>query len=68
MVTIKNECCDCKSAGFPCRGDSCPLLRVESHTCDNCGITGDSIYEPLYFLDGEELCQDCLLSKLERTV
>ena len=34
MVRIENHCCDCAVPGYPCRGSSCPLRRVEVHYPD----------------------------------
>ena len=53
MVKIINECCNCATPGYPCRGDACPLTRVEVHYCDVCGGELDDIYD----VDGEELCE-----------
>ena len=58
MVEYENRCCDCATEGYPCKGDLCPLRRVEVHYCENpnCGEELDEIYE----VDGEEYCEDCL--------
>lgn len=57
MVKIENHCCNCAVPGYPCRGDHCPLAKVEVHYCDKCG---DEISDDIYEVDGEELCEDCL--------
>ena len=55
MVRIENHCCDCAVPGYPCRGSSCPLRRVEVHYCDRCDAKLEDVYEE----DGTELCEDC---------
>lgn len=58
MVRYENHCCDCATPAYPCRGSSCPLVRVEVHYCDNpkCGGQLDEIFE----VDGGEYCEECL--------
>ena len=63
MVKIENHCCDCAVSGYPCRGSSCPLRHVEVYYCDKCGEElGDDIYD----VDGEELCEYCVLEMFKR--
>ena len=62
MVKIENHCCDCAVPGYPCRGDLCPLTRVEVHYCDKCKSELDDIYD----VDDKELCEDCLLEMFRR--
>lgn len=59
MVVYENRCCDCAVPGYPCRGTSCPLRRVEVHYCDRCDaeMDRDEIYETD---DGFELCRLCM--------
>ena len=66
MVRYENECCDCAVPGYPCRGSSCPLRHVKVYSCDCCGADINTDYDSLYILDGEELCKDCVLEKLEK--
>lgn len=61
MNRITNECCDCASPSYPCRGASCPNRNVTRYYCDRCGSESE-----LYDYDGEELCQDCLLEEFPR--
>lgn len=61
MLRITNECCDCASPSYPCRGASCPNRNVTRYYCDRCGSESE-----LYDYDGEELCQDCLLEEFPR--
>lgn len=63
MKVIENHCCDCAVPAYPCRGDLCPLTRVEVHYCDKC----DCELEDIYDVDGEELCEDCLKDLFRRT-
>ena len=62
MVRIENHCCECATPGYPCRGDLCPLTRVEVHYCDKCGDELDEIYD----VDEKELCEYCLKEKFRR--
>ncbi len=59
MLRIENHCCDCAVPGYPCRGTSCPLRRVEVHYCDRCGaeVPYDEIHETD---DGVEYCSLCM--------
>ena len=57
IVCYENNCVDC---GLPCF-DSCPYKRVPHYYCDECGIE-----DQLYFYDGEELCHDCIMERLEK--
>lgn len=56
MIRYENQCCDCATETYPCRGSSCPLRHVAVHYCDKCDSELDDVYE----VDGEELCEDCL--------
>ena len=62
MLKIENHCCDCAVPGYPCQGDLCPLTRVEVHYCDKCKDELDYIYE----VDGDELCESCVLEMFRR--
>ena len=53
MIRYENQCVDC---GLPCFS-SCPYKNVEVHYCDHCDA---EMYEEIYQVDGEELCEDCL--------
>ena len=63
MLRIENHCCDCAVPGYPCRGDLCPLTRVEVHYCDICKC---EIEDDIYDVDDEELCEDCLKDLFRR--
>lgn len=56
MKRVENDCVDC---GLPCL-DSCPYRSVIHYYCDECGNE-----DTLYKFDGEELCLDCVLERLE---
>lgn len=58
MKRIENECVDC---WLPCLGDACPYRNVRRLYCDRCG--GEE--EMLYKVEGEELCEVCLLENFE---
>ena len=62
MVKIENQCCDCATPGYPCRGSACPLRHVEVYYCDKCGEELEDIYD----VDGEELCEYCVLEMFKR--
>jgi hypothetical protein len=64
VLKQENHCCDCASPGYPCLGDTCPLIDVPVHYCDKCGeeLPADEIYE----VDGEELCEECLKDMFRR--
>ena len=58
MTRFENQCVDC---GLPCLGSSCPNRNVRVLYCDNCEGETDK----LYVLNGDELCEECLLEGLE---
>ena len=59
MKKLENECCDCSTPAYPCKGASCPLRSVAHYYCDKCGAE-----EVLYQTDDGELCADCILKNL----
>ena len=60
MKKIENECVGCpKDMG--CLGDYCPYVNVTRYYCDECGDEA-----PLYYVDGQELCEFCALKTLEK--
>ena len=58
MLKIENECVGC---GLPCLGSSCPHQNVTRYYCDDCGEETE-----LYYFDGEELCRECIIERLEK--
>lgn len=62
MTRIENHCCDCAAPGYPCIGSLCHLRHVEVTYCDKCGEELDDIYD----VDGQELCENCLLEMFRR--
>lgn len=58
MIVIENDCVDCE---LPCIYRACPYYEVTRYYCDNCGEEYD-----LYYYDGEQLCVDCILERLEK--
>lgn len=61
MIAYENECVGCpKEMG--CLGSSCPNRNVEHLYCDSCGDD----CEVLYDVDGEQLCEECLLQAFEK--
>lgn len=63
MQVYLNECCDCATPAYPCRGESCPNRRVLHIYCDKCDtdIEGD-----VYEIDDEHFCEDCLKEKFKK--
>ncbi len=57
MIVIENECVDC---GRPCIYEACRFYRVVRYYCDACGEEDN-----LWWFDGEQLCVDCILERLE---
>ena len=57
MKKIENDCVNC---GLPCLGDRCPNRNVPHYYCDCCGNE-----DKLYYYDGLEICQECLLKEFE---
>lgn len=60
-IRYENDCCGCAVPAYPCLGDSCPLRHQKHYYCDNCHDEVDSLYR----LDGMELCETCVLERLE---
>lgn len=58
MVNYEDGCVDC---GKPCLGSFCPHRREPHYYCDECGCE-DELYE----FEGEELCADCILGRLQK--
>ena len=56
MIRYENDCVDCASGAYPCRGSSCPLRCAKHFYCDNCRLEKD-----LYYFGEEELCMDCII-------
>lgn len=63
MQKIIDMCCDCATESYPCQGSSCPNRNVLVYYCDRCK---DEIDGDIYEVDGEELCEDCLLKTFRR--
>lgn len=60
-VIEQNDCCDCAVPAYPCLGYSCPLRHAKHYYCDDCGDEVDTLYR----FEGEELCGDCVVKRLE---
>lgn len=61
MIKYENDCCGCAAPAYPCMGDLCPLRQNPHYCCDECGEEQD-----IYEYDGEELCLDCIKTKLKK--
>lgn len=59
MIVASNECVDC---GLPCLYTACPYFSVIRYYCDIC----DTEVEDLWYFNGLECCQDCILKQLEK--
>ena len=60
MIREKIECRDCETPLFPCRGVNCPH-KFKTLICDHCGEE----FEKLYRTEDGELCEECVLERLE---
>lgn len=61
MVETRNECCGCATSTYPCMGNSCPLRNMKVYICDDCKNEVDELYE----FETEELCIDCIKTRLK---
>lgn len=59
MVKYENDCVGCPAERL-CL-DSCPYRKLPHLYCDKCGEEA----EKLYNLDGENLCEECVLDSLD---
>ena len=62
MKKYENECCDCKSDGYPCIGTDCPNISVPHLICDKC----KEDVEDLYKTKSGQLCKECVLGMFEK--
>ena len=60
MIKYENECVGC-TPELECLYYACPNRNVKHLYCDKCK---DDV-EKLYKYDGEEICEECLLSNFE---
>lgn len=58
MTRYESQCVSC---GFPCRREACRYYRVRVLECDCCHEEVDKLYR----FDDEELCESCVLERLE---
>lgn len=61
MVRQITECFDCATPSYPCRGYTCPNRNKRVLICDKCGEE----VEKLYRTEDGELCEECVLERLE---
>lgn len=59
-VRHENECVGCPPE-MGCLGSCCPNRNVIRLYCDKCKTE----VEHLYWSDGEQLCQDCIMEQYE---
>lgn len=62
MLKFENECVGCPPERG-CLGTACPNRNVARCYCDECKNEFDPI--ELYDLDGDMVCQDCLLGHFQ---
>lgn len=60
MIRYEDQCVGCPHE-IGCLGSSCPYVHVPLLICDACG---EEVYE-LYWVDGEQLCKECVLKQFE---
>ena len=60
MITYEDECVGCPTE-IGCLGSACPNRNVKHLYCDKCN---DDV-EKLYNYDGQEICEECLLTEFE---
>ena len=65
MIAVENDCCDCASESYPCRGSSCPMRRVEHYYCDKCKVEVEE--GELFEVYGQDLCNDCLMDMFRKS-
>lgn len=63
MIQVMNDCCDCATDTYPCIGNRCPLIKAPHYFCDECG--DEVSVGELYWYDNEQLCEYCVLKRLE---
>jgi len=59
MIKFENDCCDC---ALHCRGSTCRNRNAPHFYCDEC----EDEVEELFEYDGEQICQDCLISTVPK--
>ena len=60
MKVIEHECVGCASE-MGCNKNTCRYWNSAHYYCDNCGDE-----EQLYEFEGEQLCLNCIESRLEK--
>lgn len=60
MKTINDECVGCPPE-IGCFGNSCPYKNVTRYYCDDCQNENE-----LYHFEGDELCAECVLKRLDK--
>lgn len=58
MIRYENDCVGCANDYYPC-DPYCTRKRSPHFYCDQCGNE-----DKLYWLDGKQLCAECLESEL----
>lgn len=59
MIKFENDCYDC---ALHCRGSTCRNRNVPHFYCDECEDETEELFE----YDGEQICQDCLISTVPK--
>ena len=61
LIVKESACVGCPEE-MGCVREACPYYEVIRMFCDNCGDEQIN----LWYFDGEQWCQDCILGCLER--
>ena len=68
MLKYENHCCDCATDSYPCFGSACPNRNVPVYYCDKCDPKCRQPLDEVYEVEGEELCEFCLLDKFRKEI
>lgn len=61
MIRFEDQCVGCPTE-MGCLGSVCPYMNVPVLICDEC----HEYVDDLYWYDGEQICEECLLKKFEK--
>lgn len=61
MIRFEDQCVGCPTE-MGCLGSVCPHMNVPVLICDEC----HEYVDDLYWYDGEQICEDCLLNHFDR--
>ena len=61
MIRFEDQCVGCPTE-MGCLGSACPYIHVPILICDEC----HDYVDDLYWFEGEQICEDCLLNHFDR--